>query len=97
MLKHTSGPWRWESIPGRRGKRRRVLLGGGPGRPETKVLTQASDCVPAFAPDEAVVAAAPALLAALASIMEAWEANDSRGVGEEIERSRAALAQARGK
>lgn len=40
---------------------------------------------------------APALLDAIQNIIDAWDANDSHGVREEIERSRPVLDKAKGK
>ncbi len=64
-MKLTPSPWRWESIPGARGKKRRVLMGGTPGQPQHKILTQASDCVGTDAMHEGIIAASPEMLAAL--------------------------------
>lgn len=43
-----------------------------------------------------LIASAPELAAALENIIASYDANDSRGVGEEIERARVALANAVG-
>jgi hypothetical protein len=61
-MSQTPGPWTWESVPGARGKKRRILTGGTKSR--SKILTLASDCVGMDSADARLVAAAPDLLAA---------------------------------
>jgi hypothetical protein len=96
MTDHTPGPWKsrkdydrhWISVG--RGKKQTEIASVLDVEIKGDVDTKATEA------NARLIAAAPELLAVLEQIKAAWDANDSHGVREEIERSFAVIAQAKG-
>lgn len=81
---HTPGPWK--VIPPGHGHKTEWQYGAD--ESYTSLETRPADAH--------LIAAAPELLDALVSILASYDANDTAGIREEIERSRSAIAKARG-
>lgn len=97
-MKHTPGPWAFAEGDADRNAMSDVTKADDP---EFRIAYVICDARNKLAREQDIanarlIAAAPDLLAALVNIAEAFDANDSHGIREEIERSRIAITKACG-